>query len=231
MGKVRSQEYYSILNVSNDATTEQINEAYKKMSLSIHPDRHQDPELKTIATEKFARLKEAHTILSNPAKRKLYDEFGPSGLLSGLEVGQYYSNFEDMKREYEKARRKEELDKIRTKMPTRGFTEISLNISELIDPYDDRQVELHSIVLQQTMDVDCSTMPLTAQVNVPSVGDFSLTGSVISRNGLGAPVVASKFQRSLGEDRVLEVKAVVGSRQSQMGFKLTQKLSKHSFSH
>jgi len=63
--------YYQILEVAPNATIEEIKVSYKKLALKLHPDKNLD---KPDATEKFQELLEAYEILSDPEKRKAYDE-------------------------------------------------------------------------------------------------------------------------------------------------------------
>lgn len=60
------KDYYAILGLSSDASTDEIKAAYKKLALKYHPDRGGD-------TEKFQELNEAYKILSNAASRATYD--------------------------------------------------------------------------------------------------------------------------------------------------------------
>ena len=62
--------YYQILNVSKDATLEEIKKAYKKLALKYHPDRniHNKKE----AEQRFKEIVEAYMILSNENLRKKY---------------------------------------------------------------------------------------------------------------------------------------------------------------
>ena len=62
-------EFYELLEVSKDATTEQIKKAFRKRALKEHPDKGGDPN-------KFKRLKEAYDTLNDPEKRQLYDDYG-----------------------------------------------------------------------------------------------------------------------------------------------------------
>ncbi|THH20848.1 hypothetical protein EW146_g602 [Bondarzewia mesenterica] len=69
-------DYYSILNVSKTATTEEIRQAYRKESLKTHPDRlvNATPEEKKRATEKFQAVADAYYMLSDSRRRREYDE-------------------------------------------------------------------------------------------------------------------------------------------------------------
>lgn len=66
-------DYYKVLGVSKDATTEDIKKAYRKLARQHHPDLNPDnPE----AVKLFQQINEAHEVLSDPEKRKKYDQYG-----------------------------------------------------------------------------------------------------------------------------------------------------------
>ena len=71
------RDYYEVLGVSKTATDEEIKKAYRKLALKYHPDYN--PGDKT-AEEKFKEINEAHEVLSDPDKRKRYDQFGFAGV-------------------------------------------------------------------------------------------------------------------------------------------------------
>ncbi|MBN2374077.1 molecular chaperone DnaJ [bacterium] len=71
------RDYYDILNISREATPEEIKKAYRKMALKYHPDRNQGDK---DAEEKFKEASEAYEVLTDPHKRELYDRFGHAGL-------------------------------------------------------------------------------------------------------------------------------------------------------
>ena len=67
------QDYYEVLRVRRDASQEEIQQAYRKLARTYHPDLNKDPGTE----ERFKDISEAYAVLSDPATRKRYDAFGP----------------------------------------------------------------------------------------------------------------------------------------------------------
>jgi curved DNA-binding protein len=70
-------DYYHILGVGRQASPDEIKKAYRKLALKYHPDKAKGD--KKAAEEKFKQISEAYAVLSNPEKRKQYDQFGSQG--------------------------------------------------------------------------------------------------------------------------------------------------------
>ena len=67
------KDYYQALGIEKTATADQIKKAYRKLARQHHPDVNpNDPD----AERRFKEINEAHEVLSDPAKRKKYDQFG-----------------------------------------------------------------------------------------------------------------------------------------------------------
>jgi curved DNA-binding protein len=70
---LKYKDYYDVLGVSRGASDEEIKKAFRKLARQYHPDVAKD---KKVAEEKFKEVNEAYEVLSDPAKRKKYDELG-----------------------------------------------------------------------------------------------------------------------------------------------------------
>ena len=99
------REYYEVLGVSKDASSDDLKKAYRKLAKQYHPDM--TPGDKTAET-KFKEVNEAYEVLNDPAKRQRYDQFGHAGVdpsyggggagyggggFGGFDVGDIFESF------------------------------------------------------------------------------------------------------------------------------------------
>src|SRR5215203_871317 len=66
-------DYYQVLGLNKNATEEDIKKAYRKMARKLHPDLNPNDKE---AHKKFQQVNEANEVLSDPDKRKKYDQYG-----------------------------------------------------------------------------------------------------------------------------------------------------------
>ncbi len=79
-----AKDYYQILGVTKGASETDIKKAYRKLALEHHPDRNKGDKT---SEEKFKEVTKAYEVLSDPAKRQSYDQFGHAAFEQGAGQG------------------------------------------------------------------------------------------------------------------------------------------------
>ena len=85
MGVSEPKDPYAILGVARDADEGAIRKAYRKLARELHPDVNPD---NPAAEERFKEASEAYSVLSDPEKRKAYDEFGEVSFQPGFDAAE-----------------------------------------------------------------------------------------------------------------------------------------------
>jgi molecular chaperone DnaJ len=91
------RDYYELLGLPRDASSEDIKKAFRKLAMQYHPDRNHDAG----ASEKFKEINEAYEVLSDDEKRAAYDRYGHAGAdnvfgrgFEGFDMGGFGDIFE-----------------------------------------------------------------------------------------------------------------------------------------
>ncbi|MBS0627991.1 MAG: DnaJ domain-containing protein, partial [Verrucomicrobia bacterium] len=73
-------DYYQLLEISKNATQDEIKKAYRKSALKYHPDKNPGD---SGAEKKFKQISEAYEVLSDEKKRQIYDQYGADAVKAG----------------------------------------------------------------------------------------------------------------------------------------------------
>lgn len=85
------RDFYEVLGIKKGASQSEIKKAYRKMAKKYHPDTNAGDEA---AAEKFKEVSEAYSVLNDPEKKKLYDQFGHAAFDgTGQPGGSYGAGF------------------------------------------------------------------------------------------------------------------------------------------
>ena len=92
------KDYYQILGVGENAGPDDVKKAYRKLAKKYHPDSNPGDDR---AAEKFKEINEANEVLSDPKKRKQYDDlrhfahagYGAGGFQQGFDINDIFSQF------------------------------------------------------------------------------------------------------------------------------------------
>ena len=87
------RDYYEILNVSKDASQDEIKSSFRTLAKKYHPDLNPDDKE---AEQKFKEINEAYEVLSDPDKRRKYDTFGHAGVNGQGGYNQDFGGFGDI---------------------------------------------------------------------------------------------------------------------------------------
>ena len=94
-----ASDYYAVLGLEKNANADQVKKAYRKLALKYHPDKNPDDKK---AEERFKEISEAYAVLSDPEKKKQYDQYGDAAFHQRFSQEDIFRNadFGDIFREF-----------------------------------------------------------------------------------------------------------------------------------
>ncbi|KAJ8960802.1 hypothetical protein NQ318_020098 [Aromia moschata] len=230
---VIEEDFYAFLNVPKEATKEEINNAYRRLSRMYHPDKHVDPALKAKAEVMFNKTKRAYEVLSDPHQRAIYDSLGTKGLeTEGWEIVQRTKTPAEIRAEYEQlAEERAERKKKQATNPTGNIT-IAINATDLFNPYDDELFddEYESDFISGIPTVEVSSMQFTQSVDFPLTqkDTCTLSGQLQTQNGTGGGGVNLSWRHIFSHKSWAELEMTAGSGPA-VSFKGFRTLTKRFF--
>lgn len=207
-----NRELYALLHISPEASDEEIRKAYRQWAQIYHPDKHQAPHMKDIATENFQRICEAYEILSDVTKRQIYDIYGMEGLNSGLELGPKLNKVEELKEELERLRRRKEEEKIFAHFRPSGTMLANMSLPHL----------LNGGGIMQGMAMTSEVQSQISKRNAIAIG-----GNLVVNGNSGGGAATAVFRHQISSVSTVEFMASAGLR-ALIGVETSRQLSSHS---
>ncbi|KAJ1911570.1 hypothetical protein IWQ60_010074, partial [Tieghemiomyces parasiticus] len=187
------RNYYTLLNVSRQASDEQIRESYRRLCLTFHPDRQVDPEVREVARTQFENIQRAYDVLSDPRQRAIYDTLGEAGLgvveynnpqdhddtavLSELTVGHRIKTPDELRQELERRLLQMRREKLHQLLQSKGELQVHIDATKVFN----------------ALDVDA---PATSSPPTPAFMAFpgNLFPTMVTRTAQMAPPAAKKAE-------------------------------------
>ncbi|KAI9501261.1 hypothetical protein BX070DRAFT_194711 [Coemansia spiralis] len=126
--------YYLALNVSRTASTEDIRDAFKRLSRYFHPDRHHDVNKREWAQKQFHIIQRAYEVLSDPKSRAAYDQLGEEGVRMSKAVGYKIQSAKDLQEMFEREARMRRIGEIEQWIQSTSNISVSLETITLTSP-------------------------------------------------------------------------------------------------
>ncbi|CAG9530647.1 unnamed protein product [Cercopithifilaria johnstoni] len=189
-------DFYAILNVSRDATVDEINKSYRQKCLMFHPDRHLDSVEKKDAENFFFKLRKAHETLSDPKLRAIYDTVGLQGLeLHGWELIPKSDNVENIRREYEFLKRLRETEIMLQRVHPSNLFICKTSLTGVFAANPELRCPPQITDLSLSQNVECA---ITARNRV------GLSGRVKTNNGKGDGAFMLHWKRVISSSCLVE---------------------------
>uniref|UniRef100_A0A3Q1JV41 DnaJ homolog subfamily C member 11 n=1 Tax=Anabas testudineus TaxID=64144 RepID=A0A3Q1JV41_ANATE len=180
-----SQDYYSLLNVRKEATSEELKASYRRLCMLYHPDKHRDPELKRQAEQLFNQVHQAYEVLSDDHSRAIYDIFGKKGLeVEGWEVVERKRTPAEIREEYERLQREREERRLQQRTNPKGTISVGVDATDLFDRYDEDFEEMPGGGFPH---IEINKMHISQSIEAPLTNSDTavLSGSLSTHNGNG----------------------------------------------
>ncbi|CAF3668708.1 unnamed protein product [Rotaria sordida] len=191
------RDLYAILHINKDADATTIQQAYRRLTLLYHPDKHIDPRNKQLAMDLFIQVKKAYDILNDPQKRAIYDVVGMKGLKAeGWEIVSRTKTAREILDEYERLAREREERRFNQITNPNGSVQMSINLTDIFDQMNSSDensdfspvIEMTEFTVAQSIDI-----PLTSQDTA------TVTAVATTHNGRGSGSFTTSFRRVLAD--------------------------------
>ena len=208
-----------LLPLHSQASLDEINAAYRKYCLMLHPDKlhGRDKEEQLGAISLFNKVQKAHAILADVKKRTLYDTLGHEGLkisddpetMQLIASASYADEMRERFKVLEKIAKEAELAKLSR---PQGSISVNINAVEIFDYLDeDREEEFIDEDSLPLPNVSVTSIDIHQSATVPFADQsISLEGNLNTSKGDGSGHVGTGLKRILSDSSWVEVQFLIG---------------------
>ncbi|XP_053431466.1 dnaJ homolog subfamily C member 11 isoform X1 [Nycticebus coucang] len=225
-----NEDYYSLLNVRREASSEELKAAYRRLCMLYHPDKHRDPELKSQAERLFNLVHQAYEVLSDPQTRAIYDIYGKRGLeMEGWEVVERRRTPAEIREEFERLQREREERRLQQRTNPKGTISVGVDATDLFDRYDEEYEDVSGSGLPQ---IEINKMHISQSIEAPLTATDTaiLSGSLSTQNGNGGGSINFALRRVTSAKGWGELEFGAGDLQGPLfGLKLFRNLTPRCF--
>uniref|UniRef100_A0A9L0TP54 DnaJ homolog subfamily C member 11 n=1 Tax=Equus caballus TaxID=9796 RepID=A0A9L0TP54_HORSE len=190
-----NEDYYSLLNVRREASSEELKAAYRRLCMLYHPDKHRDPELKSQAERLFNLVHQAYEVLSDPHTRAIYDIYGKRGLeMEGWEVVERRRTPAEIREEFERLQREREERRLQQRTNPKGTISVGIDATDLFDRYEEEYEDVSGSGFPQ---IEINKMHISQSIEAPLTATDTaiLSGSLSTQNGNGGGSINFALRR------------------------------------
>ncbi|XP_007166254.1 dnaJ homolog subfamily C member 11 [Balaenoptera acutorostrata] len=225
-----NEDYYSLLNVRREATSEELKAAYRRLCMLYHPDKHRDPELKLQAERLFNLVHQAYEVLSDPQTRAIYDIYGKRGLeMEGWEVVERRRTPAEIREEFERLQREREERRLQQRTNPKGTISVGIDATDLFDRYEEEYEDVSGSGFPQ---IEINKMHISQSIEAPLTASDTaiLSGSLSTQNGNGGGSINFALRRVASAKGWGELEFGAGDLQGPLfGLKLFRNLTPRCF--
>ncbi|KAM5320608.1 dnaJ homolog subfamily C member 11 [Glossophaga mutica] len=225
-----NEDYYSLLNVRREATSEELKAAYRRLCMLYHPDKHRDPELKSQAERLFNLVHQAYEVLSDPQTRAIYDIYGKRGLeMEGWEVVERRRTPAEIREEFERLQREREERRLQQRTNPKGTISVGIDATDLFDRYEEEYEDVSGSSFPQ---IEINKMHISQSIEAPLTATDTaiLSGSLSTQNGNGGGSINFAIRRVTSAKGWGELEFGAGDLQGPLfGLKLFRSLTPRCF--
>ena len=186
---------YDTLGVDAKASDDDIKRAYRRLSMTFHPDRRLDADEKVAASRHWLNIAAAYDVLADERKRMVYDELGDRHLEQGLTLvrSEGVSGPDELHRSFRRAQYRAFESQHVARMGASGSATLACSISEALQPTDRSVPLLRRLVPEISSFAAAQDMSL----RLGARDSVSVSSQVLSKAGLGGYTLRLGFKRQL----------------------------------